>query len=79
MLTISGRGASKCACKLSEDHSNVLDRSQWPAVLPAVAAILDDGLDLTPATIFVGENGAGKSTLVEAIALVTAYPLKEDL
>ncbi|PNI09512.1 AAA family ATPase [Arthrobacter sp. AFG7.2] len=62
--------------RLSEDHSNVLDRSQWPAVLPAVAAILDDGLDLAPATIFVGENGAGKSTLVEAIAL--AYGLSPE-
>lgn len=62
--------------RLSEDHRNALDRSQWPAVLPAVAAILDDGLDLTPATIFVGENGAGKSTLVEAIAL--AYGLSPE-
>ena len=54
----------------------MLDRGQWPAVLPAVAAILDDGLDLTSATIFVGENGAGKSTLVEAIAL--AYGLSPE-
>lgn len=31
--------------------------------------VLDEGLTLGPATVFVGENGAGKSTLVEAIAM----------
>lgn len=45
-----------------------LDRSGWPATVPAVRQLLDDGLDLGPATVLVGANGAGKSTLVEAIA-----------
>ena len=45
-----------------------LDRTVWPATVPAVAQVLDEGLDLSPATVLVGANGAGKSTLVEAIA-----------
>jgi predicted ATPase len=62
--------------RLSEDPTNVLDRDQWPAALPPIAQVLDQGLDLTPATILVGENGSGKSTLVEAIAL--AYGLSPE-
>lgn len=62
--------------RLGEDPTNVLDRRQWPAALPPVAQVLDKGLELTPATIFVGENGSGKSTLVEAIAL--AYGLSPE-
>ncbi|MCC3274091.1 ATP-binding cassette domain-containing protein [Arthrobacter zhangbolii] len=46
-----------------------LERKTWPATLPPVAQLLDSGLDLAPATVFVGENGSGKSTLVEAVAL----------
>ncbi|MFC4243639.1 ATP-binding cassette domain-containing protein [Gryllotalpicola reticulitermitis] len=45
-----------------------MPRDKWPATLPAVRQLLDDGLELGPATVFVGENGVGKSTLVEAIA-----------
>ena len=62
--------------RLEEDPSNVLDRRTWPAVLPPVAPVLEDGLDLTPATVLVGENGSGKSTIVEAIAL--AYGLSPE-
>ena len=62
--------------RLAEDPANVLDRARWPAALPPVAQILDQGLDLGPATILVGENGSGKSTLVEAIAL--AYGLSPE-
>ncbi|MHC6229407.1 AAA family ATPase [Arthrobacter sp. MMS24-T111] len=62
--------------RLAEDPSNVLDRVRWPAVLPPVAQVLDQGLDLGPATILVGENGSGKSTLVEGIAL--AYGLSPE-
>jgi predicted ATPase len=62
--------------RLAEDPTNALDRRQWPAVLPPVAQVLDQGLDLTSATILVGENGSGKSTLVEAIAL--AYGLSPE-
>lgn len=61
---------------LSEDPTNVLDRGLWPATLPPIAQVLDQGLNLTPATVFVGENGSGKSTLVEAIAL--AYGLSSE-
>lgn len=42
----------------------------WPASIPAVAQLLQSGLDLQPGvTLLVGENGSGKSTLVEAIAM----------
>lgn len=62
--------------RVAEDPARTLDRQTWPAVLPPVAHVLDQGLDLTPATVFVGENGSGKSTLVEAIAL--AYGLSPE-
>ena len=46
------------------------DRRAWPATIPAVAQILDEGLELSPGvTLLVGENGSGKSTIVEAIAM----------
>ena len=54
--------------RIEEDPDHPLDRSSWPATLPPVAQLLETGIDLGPATVFVGENGAGKSTLVEAIA-----------
>ncbi|UPO76219.1 ATP-binding cassette domain-containing protein [Arthrobacter sp. Helios] len=62
--------------RLEEDPAHKLERGLWPAVLPAVAQVLDRGLDLGPATILVGENGSGKSTLVEAAAL--AYGLSAE-
>lgn len=62
--------------RLTEHPANVLDRACWPAVLPPVAQVLDQGLDLTAATVLVGENGSGKSTLVEAIA--GAYGLSPE-
>ncbi len=46
------------------------ERGRWPATVPAVAQLLDEGLDLGPGvTLLVGENGSGKSTLVEAVAM----------
>ncbi len=49
-------------------------RDSWPAIIPAVAAVLESGLELPPGVTFlVGENGSGKSTLVEAVA--AAYRL----
>lgn len=45
-----------------------LPAGEWPMTVPAVAALLGDGLDLGPATVLVGENGAGKSTVLEGIA-----------
>ncbi|MBT2587401.1 AAA family ATPase [Arthrobacter sp. ISL-95] len=62
--------------RVAEDPANALDRGKWPASLPPVAQLLKQGLDLTPATILVGENGSGKSTVVEAIAL--AYGLSPE-
>lgn len=44
-------------------------RTRWPWTVRAVAQLVDDGLDLGPLTVLVGENGAGKSTVVEAVAL----------
>ncbi len=53
------------------------DRSAWWARIPAVASLLDDGLDLPAGVTFlVGENGSGKSTLVEALA--AAYGLNPE-
>jgi len=46
-----------------------IDRDVWWARIPAVAAILDHGLNIPAGVTFlVGENGSGKSTLVEALA-----------
>jgi predicted ATPase len=50
-------------------HGSEVDRSRWPATVPAVAQILAEGLDLgTGVTVLAGENGTGKSTVVEVIA-----------
>jgi predicted ATPase len=46
----------------------------WPAGIPAVRDLLDEGLDLGPATVLVGDNGSGKSTIVEAIATLLGVP-----
>ncbi|PPK93532.1 putative ATPase [Kineococcus xinjiangensis] len=46
-----------------------LDPGAWPDSVPAVAQLLERGLDLPAGVTFlVGENGAGKSTIVEAVA-----------
>ncbi len=46
------------------------ERGRWPATIPAVGQILDDGLDLNAGvTLLVGENATGKSTIVEAVAM----------
>jgi len=54
------------------------DRSStWPASIPAVRQLLDDGLNLPPGiTFLVGENGSGKSTILEGIAL--AYGMSPE-
>src|SRR5215472_6464895 len=57
--------------RLSVEQQLVSDdeRGRWPFMIPCIAAIAHDGLDLRrPVTFLVGENGSGKSTLVEAIA-----------
>jgi predicted ATPase len=46
------------------------DATRWPATIPAVAQLLDEGLELpTGVTLLLGENGTGKSTIVEAVAM----------
>ncbi|MGO1950640.1 MAG: AAA family ATPase, partial [Mycobacteriaceae bacterium] len=52
------------------------DRHSWPATVPAVRDVLDNGIDFSRLTVLVGENGSGKSTLVEAIA--EAYGLNSE-
>ena len=55
--------------RVEEYPPDPLPRTEWPGTLLPVRQLLDDGLDLDPVTVIVGENGVGKSTLVEAIAL----------
>jgi predicted ATPase len=62
--------------EVGEHPLNPIDRAVWPATLAPVTQLLDDGLTLGAATVFVGENGVGKSTLVEAIAM--AYGLSAE-
>jgi predicted ATPase len=46
------------------------ETGRWPATIPAVAQLLDAGLELPGGvTLLVGENGSGKSTIVEAVAM----------
>ena len=61
---------------LREHHLAPADRATWPATLPPVRQILDEGLELGRITVLTGANGAGKSTLVEAIA--GAYGLNPE-
>lgn len=52
-------------------------RKAWPATIPAVSQLLDDGLKLDPGiTFLVGENGSGKSTVLEGVAL--AYGMSPE-
>jgi predicted ATPase len=75
--TIVGMDFSRLPLRSVGEHPlNPADRSVWPATLAPVARLLDGGLELGAATVFVGENGAGKSTLVEAIAM--AYGLSAE-
>ncbi len=63
--------------RVVRDPEAGLPSRRWPATIPAVAQLLQDGLDLSPGVTFlVGENGSGKSTLVEAIA--AAYGLSPE-
>ncbi|HHU38736.1 MAG TPA: AAA family ATPase [Propionibacterium sp.] len=48
----------------------------WPYTIPAIRAMLADGLDFGQATVLVGENGSGKSTILEALA--EAYGLNPE-
>lgn len=55
--------------RIEEYAPGPLSRHSWPGTLAPVRQVLDEGLDLDPVTVFVGDNGVGKSTLVEAVAL----------
>lgn len=45
-------------------------RQSWPLTVPAVAQLLDQGLELPAgALVLVGENGSGKSTVMELLAV----------
>ena len=45
-------------------------RARWPLTVPAVAQLLDGGLELPAgALVLVGENGSGKSTVMELLAV----------
>lgn len=47
---------------------------EWPRTVPAVAQLLENGLEPSPGVTFlVGENGSGKSTIVEGIALAYGF------
>ncbi|GAB3802866.1 AAA family ATPase [Humibacter antri] len=49
----------------------------WPRTVPAIAQLLDEGLQPAPGVTFlVGENGSGKSTIVEGVAV--AYGLAPE-
>src|SRR4051794_41371384 len=51
------------------DPDALIDRSAWWTRIPAVAALLEHGLNIPAGVTFlVGENGSGKSTLVEGLA-----------
>lgn len=61
---------------ISEEPGHGLRRDRWPATLAPVRQLLDQGVDLGPLTILVGENGTGKSTIVEGVAI--AYGLSPE-
>jgi predicted ATPase len=57
--------------RVEADPAAEIDRGAWWAKIPAIAALLDRGLNIPAGVTFlVGENGSGKSTLVEALAAV---------
>lgn len=62
--------------RITRAPQSELDDSCWPSTLPCVRQVLDDGLQLGPLTVLIGENGSGKSTLVEGIA--QAYGLSAE-
>jgi predicted ATPase len=69
---VRGRGLeSRPIRRVEADPGVEVDRAAWWAKIPAVAAILERGLNIPAGVTFlVGENGSGKSTLVEALAAV---------
>jgi predicted ATPase len=67
-MTVRG-SQSRPIRRVELDPGAEIDRGAWWAEIPAIAAILDHGLNIPAGVTFlVGENGSGKSTLVEALA-----------
>lgn len=70
MTGLPGR-QSRPIRRVEADTGVEIDRTAWWAKIPAIAAVLEHGLNLPAGVTFlVGENGSGKSTLVEALAAV---------
>lgn len=60
-----------------DPEQDALLPGEWPMTIPAVAQVVDKGLELAAGVTFlVGENGSGKSTIVEAVA--SAYGLNPE-
>ena len=60
-----------------ESTGEPFDRQAWWARIPAIRAVLADGVDFRAGVTFlVGENGCGKSTLIEGLAV--AYGLNAE-
>ncbi len=69
-MTSRERG-SRPIRRVEADPGAEIDRDAWWARIPAIAAILEHGLNIPAGVTFVvGENGSGKSTLIEALAAV---------
>lgn len=69
--------SSRPVRRVELDPSASVDRKSWWASIPAVAAVLDHGLNIPAGVTFlVGENGSGKSTLIEGLA--GAYGLNAE-
>src|ERR1700754_941991 len=71
------RNSPRPVRRIELDPAATVDRKSWWASIPAVAAVLDQGLNIPAGVTFlVGENGSGKSTLVEGLA--GAYGLNAE-
>ena len=69
MVALRDRGERPIR-RVEADPQVEIDRAAWWVRIPAIAAILERGLNLpSGVTFLVGENGSGKSTLVEALAV----------
>lgn len=75
--TVAAMKFGQPVLRVEESEDDPLIRDEWPATVPAVQQLVDEGLDLAPGVTFlVGENGSGKSTLVEGIAM--AYGMSPE-
>jgi predicted ATPase len=71
------RSSPRPVRRIELDPAATLDRKSWWASIPAVAAVLEHGLNIPAGVTFlVGENGSGKSTLIEGLA--EAYGLNVE-